>query len=70
MFDNFLKWRQENDIDNIIENFQFTENDAVVKAFPTGMHKVCKLGRPIYIERPGCVNAETVFELTTHDRLI
>lgn len=52
MFEDFLNWRKEQDVDNI-DNFQFDELEGVRKNYPHGYHMTCKQGRPIYIERLG-----------------
>ena len=34
----------------------------MVKYYPRGYMGVCKIGRPIYIERSGLINAEEIFK--------
>lgn len=51
MFNTFLDWRKENEVDDIIENFSFPEINQVIDVYPHGYHKIDKKGRPIYIER-------------------
>jgi len=50
MYGNFIKWREENKIDTIIDDFDFTERDAVRAIYPHGYHGTDRQGRPIYIE--------------------
>lgn len=69
MFTDFIKWRQENDVDNI-ETFMFNELPQVRQFYPHGYHKTDKLGRPIYIERIGMLQLNKLFEITTEPRLI
>jgi len=51
MFNTFLDWRKENEVDEVIENFSFPEINQVIDVYPHGYHKIDKKGRPIYIER-------------------
>jgi len=70
MFTNFINWRRENNVDTIIEDFVFSERDAVMAIYPHGYHGVDRLGRPIYIERIGILNVPKLFEVTTEERMI
>jgi len=69
MWDNFVKWRLENDVDNI-ENFQYTELPLMKTHYKHGYYKTDKQGRPLYIERIGQLNIDKLFEVTTEDRLV
>jgi hypothetical protein len=69
MFTNYLKWRQENDIDNI-SSFPFTELDRVKVYYPHGFHKTDKLGRPLYIDIMGELKIDELLKLTTQDRMV
>jgi len=53
MFNNFINWRRENDVDNVIESYKFEEHHDVLQVYPHGYHKTDKKGRPIYIDRAG-----------------
>ncbi|KAG6874022.1 hypothetical protein C0995_007979 [Termitomyces sp. Mi166 len=64
------KWRKENGVDTILEDFEFTEREEVNKYYPQYYHKMDKDGRPIYIERLGFLDLETMYKVTTQDRLI
>jgi len=70
MFTNFIVWRRENNVDTIIEDFDFSERDAVQAIYPHGYHGVDRIGRPIYIERIGILNVPKLFEITTEERMI
>ena len=70
MFIDFVDWRRQNDVDNIIENYQFTEIAEIRKVYPHNYHGVDKLGRPIYIERLGLLDVQKVFEISTEERMI
>ncbi|CAD8202218.1 unnamed protein product [Paramecium pentaurelia] len=69
MFNDFIKWRKENDVDNIM-TYMFDELPQVRTHYPHGYHKTDKMGRPIYIERIGMLQLNKLFEVTTEQRLI
>jgi len=70
MFGNFIRWREENGVDSIIWDFEFTEKVAVAAAYPTGYHQHDKLGRPVYIERVGKTNVTQLWSVTNEERMI
>lgn len=70
MFHNFIEWRIQNDVDNIIEAFEFTEMNDILDVYPHNYHKIDKKGRPIYIERQGVLKIDEVFKITTEERLV
>jgi hypothetical protein len=43
MFIAFLKWREENHVDTILQDFHFTERATFIRHFPQGYHKTDKL---------------------------
>ena len=53
MFDAYLTFREENNIDNILKEFNFTEKLQVLKSYNRGFYGVDKIGRPIFVERLG-----------------
>ena len=69
MFKKFIKWRIDNDIENI-NNFIFNEFDEVLKVYPHGFHKIDKKGNPIYYQLINKLKADKLFKLTTPERLI
>lgn len=69
MWNNFVNWRKENNIDNI-ETYVFHELEQVKKHYPHGYFRVDRKGRPIYIERIGKLNLKELFKVTTQERLI
>ncbi|PKA46471.1 Patellin-1 [Apostasia shenzhenica] len=70
MFLNMVKWREENNIDTIMKDFNFEECAAVKKFYPHGFHGVDKYGRPLYIERVGLADLNALLRVTTVDRFI
>lgn len=69
MFQNFLAWRKEFDIDNI-DKFSFPELEKVKVYYPHGFHKQDKQGRPVYLEILGDLRVDEIFKLTSQDKLL
>ena len=57
MFQNYMKYRKDNRLDTICHDWQFDPQikKSVVEYYPKGYMGVCKIGRPISIERAGIV---------------
>ncbi|KAL7182770.1 hypothetical protein ACSBR1_041448 [Camellia fascicularis] len=70
MFLQYLKWREEFEVDTIVKEFKFEEYKEVKKCYPHGFHGVDKYGRPLYIERVGMVDLNAFLQITTIDRLM
>ncbi|GMM37844.1 phosphatidylinositol/phosphatidylcholine transfer protein [Saccharomycopsis crataegensis] len=70
MFEECEKWRKENGVDTILEDFHYTEKTTVAKFYPQYYHKTDKDGRPIYIEELGSVNITEMYKITTQERMI
>jgi hypothetical protein len=69
MFVGFLKWRKDNNVDEI-DNWTFPELDQVKLYYPHGLHKTDREGRPIYIEVLGELRVDELFKVTTAERLL
>lgn len=69
MFNKYLAWRTENDVDNIA-TFEFPEVNDLKEIYPHGFHKTDKFGRLIYIERYGLINMDRIHQITSEERLI
>ena len=53
MWQNFIDWRIEEGVDDIIDTFSYDERWLAQEHYPHMYHKTDKQGRPIYIERIG-----------------
>ncbi|OBA28804.1 phosphatidylinositol transfer protein Sec14p [Hanseniaspora valbyensis NRRL Y-1626] len=70
MFFNCQKWRHENKIDTIIEDFHYEEKPIVAKYYPQYYHKNDKDGRPVYYEELGKVNLTELLNFTDEKRML
>jgi len=70
MWQNFINWRKEQGVEDIIETYKFDEYDKVIEVYPHGYHNIDKLGRPIYIERFGLMDIEKLWTVTTRERIV
>lgn len=69
MFTNYMKYRKEHDLDNILTSFDFGKKEAIAQHYPRGYCGIDKLGRPIYIENSGMINAAKIWEVCDEDYL-
>lgn len=69
MFTAYVKWRRDEDIDNI-SLFDFKEENDVLSIYPRGLHKTDKFGRPIHYELLGTVDIEQLIKVSSLDRLL
>ena len=70
MWQNFINWRNEQGVDDIIETYNYSERAVVEEVYPHGYHGVDKQGRPVYIERFGLLDVPRLFERTTEERIV
>jgi hypothetical protein len=69
MFKNYMEYRTEHDIDNVITTFKFEKAAEVSEFYPRGYCGVDKIGRPIYIERSGMVQPSKIWDITDAETL-
>ena len=65
MFVKFMDWRKAENVDTIIDTYDYSERRAIQEHYPHGYHGIDKLGRPVYIERFGVLNVTELFKITT-----
>lgn len=68
MWRNFIKWRHEANVDNIL-TMDFSEMDQAKKYYPHGYFRTDRNGRPIYIERIGFLKFDALTKIIPLDRL-
>jgi hypothetical protein len=56
-------------VDSILQDFKFAEKAKVLAAYPHGLHKVDREGRPVLVYRFGAVDLDTLEKVTTQERL-
>lgn len=70
MFTNCEKWREDFGVNNILEEFHYTEKPLVAKMYPQYYHMVDKDGRPLYVEELGKVSYNEMLKITTQERML
>ncbi|TIB05736.1 hypothetical protein E3P96_00955 [Wallemia ichthyophaga] len=70
MFSDYLKWRKDFNIDELTETFELTkeEKGALDEWYPQFFHKTDKLGRPIYYQQFGRLDASALFTKISPER--
>ncbi|GAB2282061.1 hypothetical protein Dimus_016618 [Dionaea muscipula] len=70
MWEEMIKWRKDNRVDSIIQDFKYDEFEEVQRYYPHGYHGTDKDGRPLYIEQLGKVEPSKLMHATTVDRFL
>ena len=70
MLTNYIQWRRDNNVDDIIENQDFPEEVELQKLNPIGMHKTDKLGRPVYYDNIGFADFDKVFRIAPPEKIV
>jgi len=69
MYTAAAEWRTQSRVATLPERFSFPEHELVQSAWAHGYHKTDKQGRPVYIDRIGCADLDTLFKVTTAERI-
>jgi hypothetical protein len=70
MYTAHVKWRAENKVDSILEDFHFAERGEYLKAYPMGYYNTDRIGHPLSIQHLGQVNPKRINEVTTPERML
>lgn len=70
MYTEHLKWRKEQRVDTVLEDFEFTEREQYLHVYPQGYYNVDRLGRPVTIQHLGQVQPKRINQITTEDRMV
>lgn len=69
MFTNYVTWRKEKGIDEIIDSWDLPQWAQVREIYPRFYHQVDKCGRPIYIEQLGKLDIAKLFSVITLEEM-
>lgn len=69
MFENNLKFRKDNKIDTILQDFEFPEKDEVLNHYQNSWFGCDKIGRPFFIDRIGAINIKGCLQVSTDERI-
>jgi hypothetical protein len=64
------EWRIENEIDTILEDFDFHEREAFHAHYPEGFFCTDKFGRPVYVQKPGDIDCNELWKFTDLERSV
>lgn len=64
-----MTYRKDNNIDNIIADFNFDKKEQIFENYKRGYCGVDKIGRPIYIEQSGSIAPEKIFAICDEEYL-
>ena len=70
MWENYSKFREENDMDDILDTFDFPEQEEVLKYYMKGYFGVDKIGRPLYVDRSGLIKVDKLMQVSTEERVL
>ena len=70
MLQDFAEWRRENQIDTLLETWNFPELEECKTALPNGLHKTDNTGQPIFIRQVGICDFDRFFAAATPERMI
>ncbi|EPS43446.1 hypothetical protein H072_2574 [Dactylellina haptotyla CBS 200.50] len=70
MYVNAEKWRKEEDLDHVVQTWDYPEKPEVFEYYPQFYHKIDKDGRPVYIEKLGKINLTELRKITTEERML
>jgi hypothetical protein len=69
MFENYMTFRKENNIETIIKDFDFDKRAEIFENYKRGYCGVDKIGRPIYIEQSGSIAPDKIFAICDEEYL-
>ncbi|KAK6199010.1 peptide chain release factor 1 [Pestalotiopsis sp. IQ-011] len=70
MFVDCEKWRADTKLDETVPVWDYPEKEALFKFYPQYYHKTDKDGRPVYIEQMGGIDLNSMYKITTAERML
>lgn len=70
MFLSHLDWREQNDVDSVLDTFDFKEREQYLQVYPQGYYNIDRQGRPVTIQHLGQVQPKRIYQITTEERMI
>lgn len=70
MFINAEEWRKNTNVDDVVANFSYPEQDKIFEYYPRFYHKTDKYGRTVYIEKLKNLDVPALFSFTTQERFL